>query len=50
MEFNIVEESNIFLEDGSTLPPFKVIDEDGNEIFSATTLNECEVYINNINT
>jgi hypothetical protein len=45
MAYNIEEVSPLFNEDGSSNPPFKVVDENNNILFYATTHAECEEYI-----
>lgn len=47
MPYNIVEEENLFNEDGSTNPPFKVVDDNNNVIYYAATRSECEEFIIN---
>ena len=45
MVYNIEETLPLFNQDGSSNPPFKVVDENNNILFYAITQAECEEYI-----
>jgi hypothetical protein len=48
MAYNIVEETNLFNNDGSTNPPFNVVDHNSIVVFIGMTREECEDYIQTI--
>ena len=50
MAFSIIENRDIFLPDGTTLPPFIVNDENGNPVFYGVTEQQCQEWIDsNVN-
>ncbi len=48
MVYNIEEVSQLLNEDGSSNPPFRVVDENDNTVLYAMTRTECEEYIQSL--